>query len=147
MDFIDIENSIKELAKDEGITIKNLCSQIGMTEQGFATSLKNQTLKIETLEKIAKIFDVPLSYFFGEDYQEMYESLTDKIYTLKKYVRKMALKGKGVIDIEFTLDEFELDFAELKEKVYPSYFTEHDKLFEEIENKELEELEKENPDK
>lgn len=140
MDFVEIENAIKEEAKDQGVTMKYICSQIGMTEQGLATSLKNQTLKLDTLEKIAKVLNVDITFFLGDDYEKQFETITYQIIKLKEYVRRMAMKGKGVVDIEYSADSFQLDFAELKEKVAPSYYEEYDKLFEEIEEKEFNKL-------
>ena len=146
MDFVEIENTIKEEAKIQGVTMKYICSQIGMTEQGLATSLKKQTLKLETLEKIAKVLNVDLSYFLGDDYEQQFENILDRITDLKRYIRKMALKGKGVIDIDFDTENFQLDFAELKEKVTPSYYDEYDRLFEEMEEKEFNEITKTDSD-
>tara|TARA_B110000114_G_C15079373_1_gene393333 strand:+ start:1603 stop:2247 length:645 start_codon:yes stop_codon:yes gene_type:complete len=61
-----------------------------MSEAGFHQSLKNNTLKVESLERIAKIFNVPTCMFFGgmsktED-AEIIHILKGKIYALETQV-------------------------------------------------------------
>lgn len=68
MSDLQIGKQIKELAKKSDITIKDLCKKIEMTESGFNIALKNNTLKIETLQKIAKVLKVDISYFFINEY-------------------------------------------------------------------------------
>ena len=62
-----IEIKLKNILVERNLTMKEIVAKIDMTENGFAYSLKNDTLKIITLEKIAKILDVPITYFFTEE--------------------------------------------------------------------------------
>jgi hypothetical protein len=39
---------------------------INMTDTGFRQSVENKSMKIEVVEKIAKVLEVPVSYFFQE---------------------------------------------------------------------------------
>lgn len=66
MSDLQLETKVKELAKSKGVTMKNLCQRIEMTEAGMNFSLKNHTLKITTLEKIASVLDVEIAYFFND---------------------------------------------------------------------------------
>lgn len=59
-------NKIKFLSDEKNISLKKLCVEIDVTEQGLQKMFANNSMKIETLEKIAKVFDVPVSYFFDD---------------------------------------------------------------------------------
>lgn len=64
--LIDIEIVLKNILLKKNLSMKELVAKIGMTENGFAYSIKNKTVKLITLEKIAEVLEVPVSYFFGE---------------------------------------------------------------------------------
>ena len=50
--------------KNKGYTKKSLCNEIGMTTNGFDHALKNMTLKVRDLERIAEVLGVPITLFF-----------------------------------------------------------------------------------
>lgn len=93
---------IKRLAQAKGITIKRLAEMAGITEQGFHKTVKNETLQIAALEKIATILDVPASIFFDETNNLVSEPTTeyqnewkDKYYSLlEKYNLCLEEKDK-----------------------------------------------------
>jgi len=93
MNDLQIEKKVKKIAKEKDVTIKNLCKAIGMTENGFASALKNNTLKIETLQKISEFFEVDLCFFFGgntnnnEDFKTIIQDKEAEIIEMKKYIR------------------------------------------------------------
>ena len=67
-------NKIRLLTKERKLSIRKLCVQAGITDVGFRKMTEKNTMKIETLEKIAKALDVSPVYFFDtdgkpEDYQ------------------------------------------------------------------------------
>jgi transcriptional regulator with XRE-family HTH domain len=82
MSNLNIEEKIKKLAKDKNLSIRQLCIKIEITESGLNYTLKNNTLKIETLQKIADVFEVPISYFFVDDNNLKTEFLTEKLKRL-----------------------------------------------------------------
>jgi transcriptional regulator with XRE-family HTH domain len=53
-----VENRIKKLNKQRGLTIERLAVAVGMSRQGLATSLKNSSLSVSKLFDIAKILRV-----------------------------------------------------------------------------------------
>lgn len=55
---------LKPLLKERNIKIKDFCDEIGVTEQGFARLIKNNSTKIETLELIAERLNFPVAAFF-----------------------------------------------------------------------------------
>ncbi|MBS4061220.1 MAG: hypothetical protein KG029_12550, partial [Bacteroidetes bacterium] len=62
--------------------------------KGFYTTLKNNTLRVDTLLKISEVLEVPLKDFFdserffsdNEDQQDEIESLQSEISTLKEFL-------------------------------------------------------------
>ena len=59
----DFSEKLKKRLKEIGITQYELCEKIEMTPTGLIHSIKHDTLKVNTLEKICKIIDVSPDYF------------------------------------------------------------------------------------
>jgi transcriptional regulator with XRE-family HTH domain len=57
---------IRDLAEKKNMTIRKLANKIGVTESALHLLIKNGSTKTSTLEKIAKVLDVPVGYFFDE---------------------------------------------------------------------------------
>jgi phage repressor protein C with HTH and peptisase S24 domain len=62
-----IEQRIKDFAQQRGVPLKNLASQIEMTETGFYAMIRNKSIKVETLQKISSVLDVPITRFFSDN--------------------------------------------------------------------------------
>ncbi|TPE43943.1 helix-turn-helix domain-containing protein [Pontibacter mangrovi] len=62
----DLGKKVSQLAKSKGITIKSLADQISMTETGYYAAIRNNSLKLTTLYKIAEVLEVPVSTLIGE---------------------------------------------------------------------------------
>jgi transcriptional regulator with XRE-family HTH domain len=60
-----LELEIKNLLKKRNLHIGELCEKIGMSHHGLNKTLKNNTIKLETLQKIADVLEVSITYFFG----------------------------------------------------------------------------------
>lgn len=58
-----LERKLKAVAKLKGISIRQLCLKIDMTESGLSLALKRATIKFATLVLISKILDIS-PYFF-----------------------------------------------------------------------------------
>ena len=59
-------DKIKNAAYERNITMKALAEAVGLSYNGLSLSFKNDTLKVKDLEKIAKVLDLPISYFFND---------------------------------------------------------------------------------
>ena len=59
-------DKIKILSEEKNLAIKNLAQKIGITEAGLHQMVRNKSIKVDILENIASILDVPVSYFFEE---------------------------------------------------------------------------------
>lgn len=57
---------IRNLVEKQKITIRDLSKQVGITEQGLQKLIRQNSTKTDTLEKIAGVLKVPVSYFFEE---------------------------------------------------------------------------------
>jgi transcriptional regulator with XRE-family HTH domain len=47
-----------------------MAKEIGMSQPGFVASLNNESLTVKNLEKLADVFNVPVSYFFEDGNEE-----------------------------------------------------------------------------
>jgi transcriptional regulator with XRE-family HTH domain len=56
---------IKVLCDKRRMPVKELAAKCGITEAGLHQMLRNQSMKIDILEKIADVLDVPVSSFFN----------------------------------------------------------------------------------
>jgi len=82
-----VNQKISEALRIKGMTKKDLCLAIGMTENGFKKSLDNGVLKIQTLFDIAKTLNRPVQYFLddtiiGSQSNEMDFDKMKKAFTL-----------------------------------------------------------------
>ncbi|MDR1342697.1 MAG: helix-turn-helix transcriptional regulator [Prevotellaceae bacterium] len=48
------------------ITIKAFCQQIGTTEQSLHQMIRNQSMKVDVLERISVALKVPIGYWFDD---------------------------------------------------------------------------------
>ncbi len=121
---IQIRGKIEKMLKQKDISILTLCEKIGITQQGYYSIFKNNSLKISTLEKIAEVLEVDINYFFGNENNKNERTITvfKKIFDNINNITKMlttneiaAKKGEksiftDVALVYFTiLDENELN--------------------------------------
>jgi transcriptional regulator with XRE-family HTH domain len=59
-------NKIKILSLNKNIAIKDIAEKIGISEAGIHQMIRNNSMKIEYLEKIAEVLGVPVSFFFED---------------------------------------------------------------------------------
>jgi len=46
------------------MTIKDLCCRIGVTEQGLHQMIRKESMKVEILERISSVLELPVTYWF-----------------------------------------------------------------------------------
>lgn len=59
-------SKLKGLIESNNFTIRKFCAKVGITESGYYRMIENRSMKIDTLEKMSEILQVPLSVFFEE---------------------------------------------------------------------------------
>jgi DNA-binding Xre family transcriptional regulator len=57
---------IKQSTASAGITLKELCAQIGMTYQNLNRCIRDNKITANYLEKISAVLDVPICIFFDD---------------------------------------------------------------------------------
>jgi len=103
-----MEDIIKNFCKSKLLTIKDLALKIGMTESGLHYTLKNNTLKVETLQKIAGVLDIPIGNFFNKGIPLRLEYANEEsavLYMFSQSVR-LFLDELKKIDENTTIGEF-----------------------------------------
>lgn len=79
---------IRDLCNTHKLSLKELSEKIGLTQTGLQNVLKNNSTSIETLEKIASVLHVPVSYFFEEEIKvsenKDFEALEKRIKELEE---------------------------------------------------------------
>jgi len=103
----DIMSRIQKLAKERQITIKNLCKEVNVSEAGLYYSIKNNTLKVETLLKISKVLDVDARYFFtneiSEEIAKKNQELEKQIYDSARAQLKLYMENANLSKLNFKL--------------------------------------------
>lgn len=59
-------SKIKLELERRGITIKEFCREVDITEQGLHQMIRKGSMKVDILERISEVLDVPISYWFDE---------------------------------------------------------------------------------
>ena len=62
-----LEENIKEVLQQKKKTLSWLATQLGYSRQGLSNGLTNKTIKFDTLERITKVLEVPLSSILGKN--------------------------------------------------------------------------------
>jgi len=55
---------IKSELENRGMSVKDFCRKINLTEQGFYQMIRNESMKIDVLERISEALGVSVSYWF-----------------------------------------------------------------------------------
>lgn len=78
---------IKEIARKKNISLVELAKRIGMTNPALHKMISENSTKVDTLEKIAEVLEVPITFFFQElSSQDL--SLSGQLNELKEKLRK-----------------------------------------------------------
>jgi transcriptional regulator with XRE-family HTH domain len=94
-----LEGIIKELAKEKRYSIRQLCKKIEISETGLYKTLKNNTLKVETLQKIADVLEVPITYFF----ERSAAGLLYQVEQVKNLENQLKIATQTIDDYRFLL--------------------------------------------
>ena len=89
MDYSKI-NLLKDRKK---VTREEMAALLDMSTYGYDKTIRNQTLTVKNLEKIATFFQVPVGYFFDETDHNLSDPLGDYNNC------KECLKYEGMIEL------------------------------------------------
>ena len=108
-----ISNKIKNLMDVRKLTYEELANLIDMSRTGFHGAIQKGDLKVSTLNKIAKVFEVPITYFFEEELTQTNETMNNiTIGGINNKNNKVIVSGDK-IEIERLRKEIEY----LKEQI------------------------------
>ncbi len=62
-----MKTRIKQIAKQKGVTYKQIAASLGISEQGFKNLLQKNNPTVATLYKIADALGVSVACFFADD--------------------------------------------------------------------------------
>lgn len=80
---------IKELMSQEKIDAPELAKRIGKTKQAVYAMLDKEDINTAVLRDISKVFNVPITFFFGDSSQENVDLLKKEIQSLKDEVQRL----------------------------------------------------------
>ena len=69
---------IKSVLEHKNISIRELCFKIDVTEQGLHQMIRNKSMKIEVLERISNVLELPVTYWF-EDQISAKNTVSDRL--------------------------------------------------------------------
>jgi len=58
---------IKIELEHKGISVRELCYKIDVTEQGLHQMIRKRSMKVEILERISNVLHLPVSYWFEDE--------------------------------------------------------------------------------
>ncbi|OFY87877.1 MAG: hypothetical protein A3F72_03120 [Bacteroidetes bacterium RIFCSPLOWO2_12_FULL_35_15] len=92
-----MKEAIDLYLKKRGKTIKDILPEIGMTEAGYYAAIRNDSMKVITLQKIAKALSVSICQFFTENDNNLTEPKADSgndteiVKTLKRTIKAQEI--------------------------------------------------------
>lgn len=96
-------NKIRDLCEKRNLTLKDLAEKVGLTQGGIQNILKENNTRVNTLEKISEILEVPTSIFFDDGTPD---DLIKTIADLKDELRRS----------EYTIKSLNLNLEEERQK-------------------------------
>ncbi|MEI6684172.1 MAG: helix-turn-helix transcriptional regulator [Bacteroidota bacterium] len=72
-------SKIKILCDEKRLTIPQLAEKVGISEAGLYQSFRTKSMKVDVLEKIVQVLEVPIWVFFDLDPESGIESLNKVI--------------------------------------------------------------------
>ena len=86
---------IKDICREQGIMLKDLAKQLGLTEVGLSKSI-NGNPTIGRLEEIANALGVPVTELFDKSSDEVVGAVRigkdTHVINIKDYIKKLAYK-------------------------------------------------------
>lgn len=110
MDNLDqrIGAKLKELREKKGLTMREVAELIDIDHTYISKIEKGKIPSLDKLKKLCTIYNVPVSYLFGDTEFELPEEVKDKGVKWISFIDKMEKKELEPEDIERLLDIIKL---------------------------------------
>ena len=69
---------IKAELEQKNMTFRDLCYKIDVTEQGLHQMIRNKSMKIEVLERISSVLELPVSHWFDDESEEVKKEVINR---------------------------------------------------------------------
>lgn len=104
---MDIKQRIEDLRLSKKIPKMDFYEQVGMTSKGFNQMFENNSIKLSTLQKIAELLEVPITYFFTENKPKVLTvaDLQQKVSELYEENRQLMKENKKLMEQNAELKE------------------------------------------
>lgn len=115
-----IFSRLKKILKTRKITQKELAEKIGVSVTTINDLLKREDLKVSMLEKIAKVLQVPVSYFFDEECNSGQQTNGNGIHTNgsnNKISVQSAKKDETIKHLQEKLELKENHLEEMRQRI------------------------------
>jgi transcriptional regulator with XRE-family HTH domain len=96
-------NKIEILRKQKGMSKKELYEKLGMSNQGYCDMVKDQTMKIKTLEKLSEIFKVTVCSWFEDNVHEYQENLISEDRAKYVLIDQLKIKDQQIEFLQETI--------------------------------------------
>lgn len=107
---------IRELADRKNLTLVDLAKALGKTKQAVYEMVEKEDVNTAILKQLSAVYDVPISFFFGEDEDEVLD-MRNKLVELERENKKLkqelimiqqgkSTSAKVVVELDVTPDEF-----------------------------------------
>jgi transcriptional regulator with XRE-family HTH domain len=93
-------NKIKSICETKGLPISVLAEKIGFSEAGLYQSFRNESMKVDILEKIAVVLEVPIWVFFDLNPEAAIEPLKKE---LEEYKDKVSVQEQTISNLKMQL--------------------------------------------
>ena len=123
MDNMLISNNLRKLIKLRKMTQVEVAQKIGLTRSGLYQMIEKGDFKTSTLENLAKLFNVPITYFFSdstisESVLEVNESAKcEKCEKCNELKATIKIKNKIIEDLQFNNDALKLTLEILDRQI------------------------------
>ncbi len=88
--FEELNRRIKALIDKKGITLTQMCEEVGITPDGYRKGIRNESLNFDFVVKLAIYFNHPLQLLVdGLDNVSLYKPINDRICHLEKDVETL----------------------------------------------------------
>ena len=91
-------SKLKKIASENNYTLDRLAIEIGMSVSGFHAAIRNNTLRVDNLEKAAELLKIDIVSFFNQTEKTIHTNCYNcEKYKIENEHLKLQLKDKEKI--------------------------------------------------